>query len=92
MKRVSFALPQIFLRWGRAPEVRRQRPHFRLLGAIAVPRPRVEIAKGPRVEIAKGLVEHLIEFGEHLDNLVVGIAVVGVNVVARTVASGSRIS
>jgi hypothetical protein len=41
----------------------------------------------PRLEVAELFIEHFIELGEHLDDLVVGIAVIGVNVVAGTVAA-----
>src|SRR5580693_8266166 len=41
---------------------------------IAMPR--------PRLEIAEVLIQHLVEFGEHFDDLVIGIAVIGVDIVA----------
>src|ERR1700682_5703762 len=42
---------------------------------IAMPR--------PRFEIAERFIEHLVELGEHLDDLVIGIAVIGINIVPR---------
>src|SRR5918994_1392590 len=52
-------------------------PHLRPLRMVAVPR--------PRIEVAERLVEHLVELGEQLDDLIVRIAMVGVDVVARPV-------
>ena len=40
-----------------------------------------------RIEIAEFLVEHLVELGEQLDDLVIRIAVISVDVVARPVAA-----
>src|SRR5262249_22541110 len=74
----SVALPQIFRGRWRAPDVvRRGAPHFRHLRMVAVP--------WPRLEVAELFVEHFIELGEHLDDLVVGIAMVGIDVVSRPV-------
>src|SRR5581483_10744444 len=67
------ALAQIFRRRRHAPDVARTFPHLRLLRPVAVP--------GPRIEITEVLVEHLVELGEQLDDLVVRIAVIGVDVV-----------
>ena len=69
------ALADVFRRRRRAPDVARLLPHLGLLRTVAVP--------GPRIEIAELLVEHLVELGEQLDDLVVRIAVIGVEVVAR---------
>src|SRR5580700_9643828 len=41
---------------------------------------------GPRLEIAEVLVDHLVEFAEEFDHLVVRVAVIGGDVVARAVA------
>src|SRR5215472_9331212 len=73
------ALAQVVGRRRRAPDVARiaRPPHFRPLWTVAVPR--------PRVEIAERLVEHLVELGEQLDDLVVGIAVIGEEIVPRPV-------
>src|ERR1700719_232953 len=75
------SLPQIIGRGRRAPDVARRRraPHFRALRTVAVPQ--------PRIEIAERLVHHLVELGEQLDDLVVGIAVICEDVVARPVAA-----
>ena len=75
--RVLLALADVIRRRRRAPDVADLVPHLRHLRTIAVPR--------PRIEIAELLVEHLVEFGEQLDDLVVRIAVIGVDVVARPV-------
>src|SRR5436190_21477537 len=74
-------LADVIRRRRRAPDVARLVPHLRLLRAVAVPR--------PRIEIAELLVQHLVELGEQLDDLVVRIAVIGVDVVAGAVASRS---
>src|SRR5580704_18129531 len=47
---------------------------------IAMPR--------PRLEIAERFIEHLVELGEHFDDLVVGIAVIGVDIVPRSMTAG----
>ena len=46
----------------------------------------------PRIEVAELLVEHLVELGEQLDDLVVRIAVVSVDVVARPVPARPQAS
>ena len=70
-------LADVVRRRRRAPDVARLVPHLRHLRAVAVPR--------PRIEIAELLVQHLVELGEQLDDLVVRVAVIGVDVVARPV-------
>src|SRR5580700_8773212 len=72
----------------RAVEIRRRRwapdiglaalPGFRPLRRVLMPR--------PRLEIAEVLVHHLVELAEEFDHLIVRVAVVGGDVVARTVA------
>ena len=71
------ALADVIRRRRRAPDVARLVPHLRHLRTVAVPR--------PRIEIAELLVQHLVELGEQLDDLVVRIAMIGVDVVARPV-------
>src|SRR4051794_24852053 len=74
----SLPLPQIVGRRRRPPDVARHRhPNFRPLRLVAVPR--------PRIEVAERLVHHLVELGEQLDDLVVRVAVIGEDVVARPV-------
>src|SRR5690242_2056105 len=68
------SLPQIICGGRRTPDVaRHRRPHLRLLRLVAMPR--------PRIEIAERLVQHLVELGEQLDDLVVRVAVIGEEVV-----------
>src|SRR5580700_9805708 len=43
----------------------------------------------PRLVIAKGFIEHLVELGEHFNDLVIGIAVIGVDIVPRPMTSGT---
>src|SRR3984885_4269800 len=43
----------------------------------------------PRLEIAEVLVHHLVEFAEEFDHLIVRVAMIGGDVVARTVAQRS---
>src|ERR1700685_1044049 len=42
----------------------------------------------PRLEIAKRFIEHLVELGEHFNDLVIGIAVIGVDIVPRPMTAG----
>src|SRR5437899_3081764 len=74
------ALAQIVARGRRAPDVTRRvaAPDLGPLRAIAMP--------GARIEIAERFIHHLVELGEQLDDLVVGVAVIGEDVVARPVA------
>src|SRR5262249_32251728 len=75
-------LAQIVGRRRRAPDVARHRhPDLRLLRLVAMPR--------PRIEVAERLVQHLVEFGEKLDDLVVRVAVIGEDVVTWTVPARS---
>src|SRR5579862_1998427 len=53
-------------------------PGFRPLRRVLMP--------GPRLEIAEALVHHLVELAEEFDHLIVRIAVIGGDVVARPVA------
>ena len=71
------ALADVVRRRRRAPDVAGLVPHLGNLRAVAMP--------WPRVEVAELLVEHLVELGEQLDDLIVRIAVVSVDVVARPV-------
>src|SRR5580704_13837146 len=48
-------------------------PGFRPLRRVLMP--------GPRLEVAEVLVDHLVELAEELDHLIVGVAVVGGDVV-----------
>ena len=70
---------QIVRRWQWAPEIGRNLavPGLWSLGCVVVPR--------ARIEIAEFLVLHLIELDVELDELIVGIAVIDRNVVARSV-------
>src|ERR1700682_554825 len=56
-------------------------PGFRPLRRVLMP--------GPRLEIAEVLVHHLVELAEEFDHLIVGIAVIGGDVVAGAVAQRS---
>ena len=49
---------------------------------IAMPR--------PRLEIAEIFIQHFVELGEHLDDLVIGVAMIGINIVTGTMAAGPR--
>src|SRR5579884_1098813 len=53
-------------------------PHLRPLRRVLMPR--------PRLEIAELFIEHLVELAEQLDDLIVRIAVIGCDIVPRTVA------
>ena len=80
--RFSLALPDILRSGRRAPDVGRQRaPDLGHLRMIAVPR--------PRLEIAEIFIQHFVELGEHLDDLVIGVAVIGINIVAGAVTAGT---
>src|SRR5580700_10200263 len=46
---------------------------------IAMPR--------PRLEITDVFVEHLVELGEHLNDLIIGIAVIGIDIMPGAVAA-----
>src|SRR6516164_10830403 len=66
----------------RAPDIGLARdPGLRPLRRVLMP--------GPRLEIAELLVLHLIELAEQFDHLIVRIAVIGGDVVARAVAQRS---
>ena len=72
-----FPLTQILRSRRRAPDVARNGPDLGHLRSVAMPR--------ARIEAAQRLVEHLVELGEHLDDLVVRVAVIGKDVVAGPV-------
>ena len=58
-------------------------------GEVDLPGPRVHrelLVPGPRFPVALGLVDHDVDLGEQLDDVAVGVAVVGEQVVARPVA------
>ncbi len=44
---------------------------------------------GPRLEIAERFIEHLVELGEHFDDLVVRVAMIGIDIVPGPMASRS---
>src|SRR5262245_3797624 len=44
---------------------------------------------GPRIEVVERVIQHLVELSEHFDDLVIGIAMICVNVVAGAVPARS---
>src|SRR5215472_8130959 len=75
----------------RAIEIRARRraPDIGLAGDPGLRPLRRVLVPGPRLEIAELLVLHLVELAKQFDHLIVGIAVIGGDVVARAVAQRS---
>ena len=75
----SLPLPQILRgRWGSPDVIRWRTPDLGHLGMIPMP--------WPWFKITKRFIQHLVELGKHLNDLVIGIAMISVDIMTWPVA------